>query len=52
VLEYTEIHGCRPTTSLVFLYYSGRSPIRCVCKQYVAQRVAAAKRHTILIVKY
>jgi hypothetical protein len=33
VLEYTEIHGCRPIRSFVFSFYNSRSPIGCVCKQ-------------------
>jgi hypothetical protein len=34
VIEYTETHGCRPITSLVFLFIiTGRPPIGWVCKQ-------------------
>jgi hypothetical protein len=32
MLKYTEIHGGRPITSLVFSFYNGRSPIGCVYK--------------------
>jgi hypothetical protein len=39
VIEYTDIHGYRPITTLLFSFFHGHG-------------VATAKRGTILIVKY
>jgi hypothetical protein len=49
VIKYTETHGCRANHIPRIFILTGSPPVRCVCKQQVAHRVATAKRGTILI---